>query len=371
MFRRIFPLLPLAVLSFAFANPSEALTCVPAATPTLVRGEGITELTSNVVFNCTGGAANASLTVNFVFSLGVNVTNRLTSPTSNVLTGISLTADNGSGPQPVGASPTLTATNIVSFNGATFTLSPSGSVTLQLSGLRGNASQLDFNTGQSIQLTVSVTGSTQFAVTNNQFSVGEPVHGLYVGYSGVLICTQTGSPTPADTSSFASFLARGSAFTSTRVTEGFADAFAPKSDPQSVNADTGTRIVVQYSGFPAGAQLFVPTFVAGSNATQPTAGGDLGFTASGGQYTPAGNPSLLLALVSNTDANGAGGTVAALPTVPMSGTYSLDSVSPVTLVNGSGIAVYEVVNANPSTQESAQFPTFLALAPSGNGQTTI
>ncbi len=45
---------------------------------------------------------------------------------------------------------------------------------------------------------------------------------------------------------------------------------------QNLNADTGTRIIVQYSGFPAGAQLFVPTVVAGSDATQPTAGGDLG-----------------------------------------------------------------------------------------------
>lgn len=370
-FRQIFSILPLAIASLCSASLCEAVTCVPAATPTLVRGEGITELTSNVVFNCTGGTANASLTVNFLFSLNVNVTNRLASATSEVLTGIALTADNGSGPQPVGASPTLSGTNTVSYNGATFTLSPSGAVTLQLSGLRGNASQLDFSTAQSMQLTVSVTGSTQFSVTSTQFSVGQPVHGLYVGYSGVLICTQTGSPAPVDATSFASFLAGGSSFTSTRLTEGFADAFAPKSDPQSVNADTGTRIVVQYSGFPAGAQLFVPTFVAGSDATQPTAGGDLGFTASGGKYTPAGSPSLLLALVSNTDANGAGGMVASLPAAPLSGTYSLDSMSPLTLANGSGIAVYEVINANPSNQESAQFPTFLVLAASGNGQTTI
>ena len=46
-------------------------------------------------------------------------------------------------------------------------------------------------------------------------------------------------------------------------------------------------------------------------------------------------------------------------------------MSQVTLTNGSGIAVYEVMDANPSIQESAQFPTFLALAPSGSGTTTI
>jgi len=38
--------------------------------------------------------------------------------------------------------------------------------------------------------------------------------------------------------------------------------------------------VVQYSGFPAGASLFVPTVVAGSDATQHR-GRDLGVSASG------------------------------------------------------------------------------------------
>ncbi len=42
-------------------------------------------------------------------------------------------------------------------------------------------------------------------------------------------------------------------------------------------------------------------------------------------------------------------------------------MSAVTLTNGSGIAVYEVVDANSSIQESAQFPTFLTIAPSGSG----
>jgi uncharacterized protein (TIGR03437 family) len=200
--------------------------------------------------------------------------------------------------------------------------------------------------------------------------VGQPEHGLYVAYSGKLICTQTGSPAPQNVASFASFLASGSSFTSTRVTEGFADSFAPKSDPQNFTADTGTRIVVQYSGFPAGASIFVPTVVAGSDATQPTAGGDLGLIASGGKYTPGSTSSLLLSFVPNTNANGAGGTPSYLPGLPGSGTVTLDSMSQVTLTNGSGIAVYEVVDANPSIQESTQFPTFLVLAPSGNGATT-
>ena len=55
------------------------------------------------------------------------------------------------------------------------------------------------------------------------------------------------------------------------------------------------------------------------------------------------------------------------PDVVGSGAVAFDSVSPVTLTGGSGYAVYEVVDANPSVQESAQFPTFLGLQPSGGG----
>jgi uncharacterized protein (TIGR03437 family) len=168
---------------------------------------------------------------------------------------------------------------------------------------------------------------------------------------------------PPDITSFANFFAAGSTFSSTRLTEGFGDSFGPLAAPQNFNADSGTRLIVQYSGFPQGARLFVPTAVAGSDATQPTAGGDLGFSASGGKYTPGGNPSLLLSFVQNANANGAGGTPLYAPGAPGSGTVSFDSMSEVILTNGAGVAVYEVMDANPSIQESAQFPTFLALAP--------
>jgi uncharacterized protein (TIGR03437 family) len=59
-----------------------------------------------------------------------------------------------------------------------------------------------------------------------------------------------------------------------------------------------------------------------------------------------------------------------LPGLPGSGTVTLDSMSPVTLTNGSGIAVYEVVDANASIQESAQFPTFLVVPSNNTGTST-
>lgn len=364
MFRLLFPLLAAGVLPLIQAA---TLTCIPSTAPPIVHGEGITERTSDITFTCSGGVPSSTLTVDLFTFLNVDITNRLTSASSNTLTGISFTADNGSGPQAISSPAMLMGPGTLVINNASFTLSSSGSVTLQITDLRGAANQLDFAPGSSMQVSFGVNGSTQFGLSANQVVVGQPAHGLYVAFSGQLVCTQAGSPTPQSAASFASFLAAGSTFTSTRVTEGFADAFAPKSDPQNLNADTGTRIWVQYSGFPPGATLFVPTVIAGSDATQATAGGDLGGTASGGKYTPGATSSLLLSFVPNTDANGAGGTPAYLPGLPGSGTVSFDSMSPVTLTNGSGVAVYEVVDANPSIQESAQFPTFLVLALSGSG----
>jgi uncharacterized protein (TIGR03437 family) len=355
-----------SLLMAAAVLPASPLTCITTATPTIVHGEGITERTGDIVLTCSGGTPNAAMTVELSIFLNVNITNRLASASSNALLDIIFTADNGTGPQPIAATPILTGQASLEFNGVTFTLSPTGSVTLGLANIRGAANQLNFAANSTLQAIIGTGSNASLALTSSQATVGVPEHGLYDYFSGKLICSQQGSPLAANPGSFASFLASGVAFTSTRVTEGFADSFAPLSDPSNLGADTGTRIIVQYSGFPAGAQLFVPTVVAGSDATQPTAGGDLGVIASGGKYTP-GNSTLLLSLVQYTDANGAGGIPLYTPGAPGSGTVSFDSMSPVTLTNGAGIAVYQVMDANPSVQESAQFPTFLALAPSGNG----
>ena len=366
MFRPFFAHFPLLLWAAALpAVSATTLTCTPSATPAIVHGEGITERTGDLVFQCSGGQPAATFVANLFIFLNVSITNRLES--SGDFTGLILTADNGSGPQPINVPPTRVGNGSLVFNGATFTLSSSGSVTLRLAGLRGAANELNFAANSTMQVLIGLNPTQIFGLSSNQITVGIPEHGLYDGFSTKIICSQKGSPLPVDTTSFASFLASGATFASTRVTEGFADSFSPLSAWQNLNADSGTRIIVQYSGFPAGARLFVPTVVAGSDATQPTAGGDLGLTVSGGKYTPGANPSLLLSFVPNTDANGAGGKPLYSPGAPGSGTVSFDGMSEVTMTNGAGVAVYEVVDANPSNLESAQFPTFLALAPfSGN-----
>jgi hypothetical protein len=245
----------------------------------------------------------------------------------------------------------------MTWNGVPLTYSAQGTLTIRMADIRVNASQLGVN--QQVVATLGSNGA--ILITQSQLVVALTETSLYTGFSEDLICAQYGSPLPG-TIGFANLILDGTAFTSTRVTEGFAGAFSPKSAAANLNADTGTRFIVRYSGFPQAAQLYVPNVVAGSDAIHPTAGGDLGLPASGGAYAPSTNGSLLLSLVYGADSTGAGGSVVYTPGAIGSGTVTFDAVSPLTIVNGAAYAVYEVVDSNQFTVESAQFPTFLGLA---------
>jgi uncharacterized protein (TIGR03437 family) len=362
----LYSLFSLLVVSSAFAQTN--LSCNAASVPPLVRVEGITERTGDIVLSCSGGGQAATVSGNLTLFSSVNITNRLSSNSSNIVTGLAFTVDNGSGPRPLNMQGILTGPGTLVFNGVSFTLSSTGSAVVRLAGLRVAANQSAGAPNGAITVLLSFTsgisGSNLF-LTNNQFPVGNSERGLYASFSSKIICAPQGSPLPANLGSLASFLASNAVFNSTRVTEGFAGAFSPRTAIQGLNADSGTRFLVQYSGFPQGAQLFVPNAIAGSDAVQATAGGDFGVPASGGQYAPGGNGSLLLSLVQGTDSNGAGGAPIFTPGAPGSGTVTLDGMTQLPLSNGSAFAVYEVMDSNPFLIESAQFPTFLGLAANG------
>ena len=365
MLRLFYSFSTLFLVSSAFdlAKAQTILTCNSTSVPPIVHTEGIAERVGDIVLNCSGGMPAEQITGNLSIFLSVNVTNRVAGTT---VTDVAFTMDNGSGPQPVNVPGTLTGLSSLVFNGVSFTLSPTGTATLRIANIRAAANQLTPLANNSIQAFIGFNSSSLISLTGTQLAVAKPQPGLYGSFSSKIICGPNGSPLPANPNSLASFLASNAVFASTRVTEGFADSFTPKSAWQGLNADTGVRIMVSYSGFPAGAQLFVPDVVAGSDAIQATAGGDFGVPGSGGQYAPGANGSLLLARVQSADANGAGGTVVYTPGAPGSAAVSFDSMSAITLSNGSGSVVYEVVDANSSVQESAQFPTFLGLAPTPN-----
>jgi uncharacterized protein (TIGR03437 family) len=330
-------------------------SCATTSATTIVRVESLTERIGDIVFNCTG-VPNTTLSVNLSVQLNTTVTNRISS--GNIITGTVLTVDNGSGPQAVTVEPLLLAPSNLVWNGVPLTFSAQGALTIRIADIRVNAAGAGVN--QEIIATLGSSGS--ILITQSQLVVGVAETSLYAGFSANLVCAQYGSPLPGSPIGFASLIQAGTAFTSTRVTEGFSGAFSPKSAAANLNADTGTRFIVRYAGFPQAAQLFVPNVVAGSDAVQPTAGGDFGLPASGGSYAPSTGGSLLLSLVSGADSTGAGGSLVYTPGAVGSGTVTFDAVTPLPIVSGGAYAVYEVVDSNQFRVESAQFPTFLGLA---------
>lgn len=349
LFRRFFLLSPL-ILSSAFAQTA-VLTCATSAVPPTVRAEGITERTGDILLSCSGGQPNAQVAGNLIVSLNVNVTNHILSDGSLDVT---LQVDNGAGTTSFPGR--QFTTNAVAFNGVVFNASAQGKAEIRMVNLRGNASQLGFVGDRYVTATVSFTGAG-IAVPNSAFIVAVPQRGLLASSNGRIICGPGGSPVP-ESLSVMDMVSYGTVFTTTRVTEGFASSFAPLADAASFRADSGVRIITRYTGFPAGARLFVPDVIAGSTADVPTSAGDMGYPAAGGTYT-SGQSQLLLVRVTGADANGAGGRPAVQ--IP-AGTTPFSTVGELPVAGGSAYAVYEVVDANPFRVESAQFPTFLGLA---------
>ncbi|MBI3469817.1 MAG: hypothetical protein HY013_00495 [Candidatus Solibacter usitatus] len=353
-------LLPGWVVAMGIAWPqSGALVCTPSAIPQVLRGEGLAERMGDIAMDCAGGTPGSVINGNLTVFLSVNITNKLTA--SGAVDAV-LTVDSGSGPvaQPAAQ---LVSSNSIVFLGVNFTLPASGRAAARLSNLRGNLTQVAL--GFPLPITANLAGTLNFALSASQVIVGYPYRGLLASYSSTGVrCT--GSPLPS-TIGLSNLFATGTRFFSTRVTEGHAEAFTKK----DAFGDSGVRIVARYSGFPFAARLFVPDVVAGSSAFQPTGGGDLGVTQSGGIYMPGAPGSLLLVRVTGTDSNGAGGTLVYAPGPPGSGAVGFDGATEVPLVDGAGIAVYEVVDSNPSVLETAQFPTFLGLSPFSSGIGTV
>ena len=344
---------------------AQPVVCATSATPPIVRAEGLTERIGDLLLTCTGTPGNM-FSANVKISLNTDLTNRLSSSSPGpTVVGIVFTVDSGSGPQPVLTPPILAGPSSITYLGVPITFSSNGGVNLDISGIRANANVLPV--GLPIVASVSINNAG-LALTNAQLTAGTSNRGLYASYTATFICAQSGSPVPA-TFDFNDLVSAGTVFETVRVTEGFGDAFQPLFGFQNFNADSGERILVQYTGFPQDSLLYVPDVVAGSDAVQPTSAGDFNLPVSGGTYAPAAGGSLLLARVNNAGANGAGGTPVYQPGSIGSGNVMFSTASQLPIAtDGSAYVVYEVVDANPSAIESATIPTFLALSPDPNRQ---
>jgi uncharacterized protein (TIGR03437 family) len=347
---RVFFAVPLFTLTFC-ASPVQAQTgtCQVSTQVVKLRAEGLTEPLGNVLFTCSGANPGAVITGNLSVFLPVSVTNRVDSKgfTSQAVVSI----DTGLGLTPSGI-PGSVSGSIITFNNVQLTAPASGTYRVQVSNILAALNQLGSSQPSAASQPLAVDLAAPFPINLTHVTVGTTTPALYATVAGAGIdCA--GSLLPS-TFSMTNLFAAGTSLASTRLTEGFASAFTVRSTGQ----DSGTRFVVNYTGFPANAQVYIPDFVAGSNAAVPTNGGDLGGSPAAGQYLP-GSGTLLLARVVGADANGAGGL--ALPAPTGAAAVTLDSVTQISLTAGAGSVVYEVIDSNPAAVESAQFPTFIGI----------
>jgi uncharacterized protein (TIGR03437 family) len=347
-FSRLLSLLTFTLCAtYAQTSPVGGL-CALTSSPVQVRAEGLTERVGNLTLACSGLNPAASVSGTLIVSLPIAITNRLES--GNQTTDVIVSADLGSGYVPLPVTAQITNQTIL-FNGINFAVPASGAFSLQISNLRVAAYQLGASGSAPQPISAQISFPVPMSQTAALVAIAQPGLLATLYDQGEITCT--GSPLPS-TLTVPNLFAEGTNFASARLTGGFAGAFQPK----GTGDDTGTRFLIQYSGFPTGAQLYVPTMVAGSDAAVPTSGGDMGLPQAPGTYVP-GSGTLLLVLVPYADQTGAGGQPVSAPTG--SGPIQLNSVSPVSLTNGSGYVVYEVVDASASRLESAQVPTFIGL----------
>ncbi len=298
-----------------------------------MRAEGLTERLGDIILQCSGSNPGTVFSGNLTLFLPVGITNRVDA--NNLTRDALVSVDLGGGFVPTAIAGQVSG-NSINFSGISYTAPASGNVNLKISNVRAAMNQLGYTS--TIPAAVTASLSTNLAVDQSQLVLAYSQAGMLSSQSDSQISCY-GSPMP-DAVDLPNLVAAGTAFASTRVTEGFASAF----ETRAAGADTGTRFLVKFSGFPATTRLFIPDALNLPRAV--------------GQYMP-GSGTLVLVRVRNADATGAGGLAVTAP--QGSGPVTLSSVSEVFLTGGAGYAVYEVADANLAVQETAQFPTFIAL----------
>lgn len=134
------------------------------------------------------------------------------------------------------------------------------------------------------------------------------------GYDNAFKKRNTGSPDPVPQDVFG---------TNYQTESGL---YMPLVVPGAGLAEHGTRLMVRLSNIPNGVQIYVGNF----------------------------ETSTLQAVRTSTDANGSG---------PFTPIPTVQGFTPVSIVNGSGTAVWEIRNSNPRVIEEVQFPVAVAYNP--------
>jgi hypothetical protein len=427
-FRKWFPVLAIMGLTLGSAMTATAQTTSPTLTcntnagvPPIVRSEGYTELVGDVVLDCTGGNPAAPFLTNIQIFLNTNITSRLIDSANNT-EALLMINDPAPSAQVLGTNVFRGAKspqgqNSVLWAGLPITPPGTNHLILRITNVRANAAGLGVSSTlipTQIVMFISASGSTSLAINQPQQTVAFIQQGLLFDVrsctGGALAGTNLFNQCVAQNSSLfgGTLTATNSSQFGLRYREGFPSSFKPRfasatsgtttttnnpggagtvaygpsvpgvvynSETGFTNstvlggltgfADNGTRLAARFNNIPAGVRIFV------------SVGQSIGSTTA------------LAAGLIVTDANGAGSTGSLVPSVTsfLNCSNATGGFNPVTapgipaaeltVVNGSALAVWEVLASDPSASETAVFSVAVAFAANtannlpGLGQSTV
>jgi hypothetical protein len=283
---------------------------------------------------------------------------------------------------------------IVSGNSVTFfgvpVLPPTttGTRVFRITNVRLNAQPLSGNSasgGTAVQASVSTSPPGALSITNSTPNVGFVAPSLKVGADSVGSLNQCNSVTRTTISTISFTELFGTAF-KTRINPSsdtpFAGQLFTPGAPDAIHASTqaipgaiynsesnfifpiggnfagladfGTRLKATFSNIPAGARIFVSqTNVANANValvSPPTVIGG----------TQIASYARLVTSETVTDSLGASGTLPSLDTSSLSNSsLGSSTVAEIPISNGTGTAVWEVLNTNPNSNETFKFGAYI------------
>jgi hypothetical protein len=264
-----------------------------------------------------------------------------------------------------------------------------GSRVYRITNVRVNAQPLsggNASGGTPVAASISVSGATSLSISNSAPNVGYVSPSLVATASGTTNLNQCSTQTRSSISTLTFTEQFGTAF-KTRVNAQSASAYAGQINNPVQNvpgaiynsesnfvfpigsynaglADYGTRLKAVFNNVPAGARIFVSTANVNNNAFPVTAPSPIG----GSQANVTGGTSYAqLISVGSTESinDGNAGVTGFFPAItasdngPNGGNVPVAEVS---LANGTGSAVWEVVNTNPNTNESLKFAVYVTYS---------
>ena len=292
---------------------------------------------------------------------------------------------------------------VVSGNSVTFFGVPvmppttTGSRVFRVTNVRVNAQPLAGGSASGaspVQASISISGATSLSISNSAPNVGYVSMGLTASASGASNFNQCSSATKSSTNTLTFSENFGTAF-KTRVNAATNTTYAGQiNNPTTQNvpgaiynsesnfvfplvgtsplqtaglADYGTRLKATFNNIPAGTRIFVSTVNVNNNAFQVAAPAVIGGSAANSANSNVGLAAYvgyaqLISTGSTESVNdGNAGVSGFFPMIagtdngPNNGNVPIAEVS---ISNGTGAAVWEVVNTNPNTNESLKFAVY-------------